>query len=114
MAIDLAFVLSNLFFFFSLLFLAAESCVQSHEREDCKTAWKKKKKKERREVEITENAFVCVCVYLRVHTLAPEPPASWLFFLSFSFWTSQSLETKFQQTWTQPVSKRKLGNKLPF
>lgn len=44
MAIDLAFVLSNLFFFFFPLFLAAESCVWSHEREDWKTEGKRKKR----------------------------------------------------------------------
>lgn len=44
MAIDLAFVLSNLFFFFFLLFLAAESHVWSHEREGCKTQAKKREK----------------------------------------------------------------------
>lgn len=55
MAIDLAFVLSNLFFFF--LFLAAESCVWSHEREDCKTGKEKKKERQKK-----QRVFVCVRV----------------------------------------------------
>lgn len=57
---------------------------------------------------------MCVCVRALARVCFNIRATSNLVVLSFSFWTSQSLETKFQQTWKQSVSKRKLGNKLPF
>lgn len=98
MAIDLAFVLSNLFFFFSLFFWLQNLVFGAMRGRTGKLREKEKKERQKK--------TACVCFNIRALSI--------LVALSVSFWTSQSLETKFQQTWKQSVSKRKLGNKLPF